>query len=196
MVSDSQTVQFWPHSVIHNRKAVHLTVRKLWWKVIFGPPLKRQNFRDASGLSCYPHLISCLIRHPWDRVQLGPLRRPGDPLGGPVEALGPGWRGPPQNFTLFLCLFLHSFQSFSSVLIQSNFHCPRSFPRSPENETSHLPANIAQRMFWEGAGRLVGGHKVGSGEKLGGDAATILSPATKSTPSVCRQISAVFSLQL
>ena len=59
MVSDSQTVQFWPHSVIHNRKAVHLTVRKLWWKVIFGPPLKRQNFRDASGLNCYHHLISC-----------------------------------------------------------------------------------------------------------------------------------------
>ena len=35
MVSDGQTVHFLPHSVIHNRKAVHLTVLKLWWKVIF-----------------------------------------------------------------------------------------------------------------------------------------------------------------
>ena len=61
MVSDSQTVQFWPHSVIHNWKAVHLTILKLWWKVIFWPPLKRQNFRDTSGLNCYPHPISCRI---------------------------------------------------------------------------------------------------------------------------------------
>ena len=59
MVSDGQTVHFWPHSVIHNRKAVHLTSLKLGWKVIFWPPLKRQNFRDAYGLNCYPHLISC-----------------------------------------------------------------------------------------------------------------------------------------
>ena len=59
MVSDGQTVHFWPHSVIHNQKAVHLTSLKLWWKVIFWPPLKRQNFRDASGLNCYPHPISC-----------------------------------------------------------------------------------------------------------------------------------------
>ena len=59
MVSDGQTVHFWPHSVIHNRKAVHLTYLKLWWKVNFRPPLKRQNFRDTYGLSCYPHLISC-----------------------------------------------------------------------------------------------------------------------------------------
>ena len=59
MVSDGQTVHFWPHSVIHNRKAVHLTCLKLGWKVNFWPPLKRQNFRDAYGLNCYPHPISC-----------------------------------------------------------------------------------------------------------------------------------------
>ena len=41
---------------------MHLTILKLWWKVIFWPPLKRQNFRDASGLNCYPHLISCHTR--------------------------------------------------------------------------------------------------------------------------------------
>ena len=52
----------WPHSVIHNRKAVHLTIMKLWWKVNFWPPLKRQNFCDASGPNCYPHLISCPTR--------------------------------------------------------------------------------------------------------------------------------------
>ena len=61
MVSDGQTVHFWPHSVIHNRKAVHLTSLKLGWKVNFWPPLKRQNFRDAYGLNCYPHPISCLL---------------------------------------------------------------------------------------------------------------------------------------
>ena len=59
MVSDGQTVHFWPHSVIHNRKAVHLTSLNLWWEVNFRPPLKRQNFRDAYGLNCYPHPISC-----------------------------------------------------------------------------------------------------------------------------------------
>ena len=62
MVSDGQTVHFWPHSVIHNRKAVHLTSLKLWWEVNFRPPLKRQNFRDAYGLNCYPHPISCHMR--------------------------------------------------------------------------------------------------------------------------------------
>ena len=62
MVSDGQTVHFWPHSVIHNRKAVHLTSLKLLWEVNFRPPLMRQNFRDASGLNCYPHPISCPIK--------------------------------------------------------------------------------------------------------------------------------------
>ena len=61
MVSDGQTVHFWPHSVIHNQKAVHLTSLKLWWEVNFRPPLQRQNFRDAYGLNCYPHPISCHI---------------------------------------------------------------------------------------------------------------------------------------
>ena len=55
MVSDGQTVHFWPHSVVHNRKAVHLTYLKLFW-----PPLKRQNFCDACRQICYSYPISCL----------------------------------------------------------------------------------------------------------------------------------------
>ena len=60
--SGGQTVHFWPHSVIHNRKAVHL---KPWWEVNFRPPLKRQNFRDASGQICYSYQISCHNHNFW-----------------------------------------------------------------------------------------------------------------------------------
>ena len=60
MVSDGQTVHFWPHCVIHNRKAVHPTNQKLWWEVSFWHPMKCQNFSDAPGQILYLYLILCL----------------------------------------------------------------------------------------------------------------------------------------
>ena len=42
-----------------NRCSKKKTRPQFWWEVNFWPPLKRQNFRDAYGMNCYPHLISC-----------------------------------------------------------------------------------------------------------------------------------------
>jgi hypothetical protein len=42
--SHGQTVDFRPHSVIHIRKAEHLTIPKIRFKVNFRHPMKRQIF--------------------------------------------------------------------------------------------------------------------------------------------------------
>ena len=52
---------FDPKVFFHNRKAVHLTNQKLWWEVNFRRPMKCQNFCDASGQTCNPYPISCLM---------------------------------------------------------------------------------------------------------------------------------------
>ena len=56
----TSTIIFYTSHALTVYSTVHLQILKLWWKVIFLPPLKRQNFRNASRLDCYPHLISCL----------------------------------------------------------------------------------------------------------------------------------------
>ena len=54
-----QTVQFWPHSVIHHWKAVHLTFQKIWWEVKFRQPIKRHNFRDVFRMNRNHKSILC-----------------------------------------------------------------------------------------------------------------------------------------
>ena len=55
-----QTVQFWPHSVIHCWKAVHQTSdQKIWWIVQFCHSIKRQDFWDPLGINCNHYLIIC-----------------------------------------------------------------------------------------------------------------------------------------
>ena len=61
MLSHGQTVHFWPHSVIHIRKAVHLRIPKIRFEVHFRHPMTRQNFRDAVAQKCNPYLIWCHI---------------------------------------------------------------------------------------------------------------------------------------
>ena len=56
MVSHGQTIHFGPHSVIHNRKAVHLTYLKHWWEVNFRPPLSVRIF------GTHPDRFATLIR--------------------------------------------------------------------------------------------------------------------------------------
>ena len=59
MLSHGQTVHFWPHSVTHIRKAVHLRIPKIRFEVHFRHPMTRQNFRDAVAQKCNPYLIWC-----------------------------------------------------------------------------------------------------------------------------------------
>ena len=50
MLSHGQTVHFWPHSVIHIRKAEHLTIQKIRLKFDFRHHVKRQICGDALQL--------------------------------------------------------------------------------------------------------------------------------------------------
>ena len=51
MLSHGQTVHFWPHSVIHIRKAEHLTIQKIRLKFDFRHHVNRQIFGDALQLT-------------------------------------------------------------------------------------------------------------------------------------------------
>ena len=42
----------------YHQKAMHYTDPNIWWEVKFSHPMKRQNFRDVSGQTCNPFLIS------------------------------------------------------------------------------------------------------------------------------------------
>ena len=48
------------HSVIHIRKAVHLRIPIIRFKVHFRHPMKRQNFRDTVAQKCNPDKVSYL----------------------------------------------------------------------------------------------------------------------------------------
>ena len=61
MLSHGQTVHFWPHSVIHIQKAVHLRIQKIRLKFDFRHPVERQIFGDGDGLD--PALILALCKY-------------------------------------------------------------------------------------------------------------------------------------
>ena len=60
MLSHSQIVHFWRHSVLHIRKAEHLRIPNFRLKVNFRHPMKRQIFGDTSGQDPNLHLALCL----------------------------------------------------------------------------------------------------------------------------------------
>ena len=53
-------VHFRCHSVIHIRKAEHLRILNLWFKVNFRHPMKLLNLWDLPEQTCNPYLIPCL----------------------------------------------------------------------------------------------------------------------------------------
>ena len=61
MLSHGQTVHFWPHSVTHIQKAVHLRIQKIRLKFDFRHPVERQIFGDGGGLDPALILALCLI---------------------------------------------------------------------------------------------------------------------------------------
>ena len=61
MLSHGQTVHFWPHSVIHIRKAEHLRIKKIRLKFDFRHHMKRQICGDALQLIFSSILKSCHI---------------------------------------------------------------------------------------------------------------------------------------
>ena len=127
MVSHDQTGYFWPHydSVIHNRKAVHLTNRKLWWEVNFLHPLKRHIFMT------HPNRFAALIRFLVTRIYPEDLR----PNSGPPKSTKSHFGVIFSSFRLLSLLVAHFCDTLPLIYIstfqtwiQFCFNCLPSLP--------------------------------------------------------------------